>query len=86
MSRFNNVEITEQTMRSTRQHFAANALACIEEVKNGYVKVNDRESYFAWCMQRHDDALAGKNDHTFTFLQRAYYLQTGECVALLPNY
>jgi hypothetical protein len=88
MHRFNNIELTEQSMQSARQYFADNALACIEEVKNGSIVLpshTSNESYFTWCMQRHDDFLAGKNDHTFTFLQYAYFLQTGECIALLPK-
>jgi hypothetical protein len=76
--------ITPESMQAAREWFAANALACIEEVKTGKVKVNDPKRYFAWCQQRHADALAGKNDHTLAFLQRAYFIQTGECPALLP--
>lgn len=30
--------------------------------------------------------LIGRSDHTLTFLQRAYFLQTGESVALLSGH
>lgn len=73
-----------ESIQAARQWFADNALACIAEVKSGAVRVNDPDAYFAQCMRRHDDALAGKNDHTFALLQRAHYIQFGECPALLP--
>ena len=76
--------ITPETIQKTRQWWADNALACIAEVKSGEVKVNNPEKYFAWRMEQHADALAGKYDHSFAFQQRAYFIQTGECVALLP--
>lgn len=84
MATFNNVELTAQTMQRTRQHFADNAQACIHEVVTGEVTVNDPQSYFEWRCEQAVDAMAGKIDHTLTFLQRAYYLQTGEMIALLP--
>jgi hypothetical protein len=84
MSRFNGVELTADAMQKAREQFAANSEACIAEVKSGDVKVNDPESYFVWMQQLAADALAGRSDHTLTFLQRAYFIQTGECVALLP--
>jgi hypothetical protein len=48
------------------------------------VRVNDRESYFSWRREQIEEAHAGKLDHSFTFLQRAHTIQTGECIALLP--
>lgn len=30
------------------------------------------------------DGMAGKGDSSFTFMQRALWLQTGDCPALLP--
>lgn len=79
------MKLTPETIHATRQWFADNALACIAEVESGDVKVNNRERYFSQCRQRHADALAGKGDHTFAFRQRAHYIQTGECVPLLPK-
>ncbi|PIH59146.1 hypothetical protein [Paenibacillus sp. LK1] len=81
--RFNGVELTEETIKITRKLFANIALECIEEVKNGKVIVNDPESYFAWRKEEVKDAMGGKIDYTLTFLQRAYYIQTGETIALL---
>jgi len=84
MARFAGVELTIESIQKTREWFAKNAQECIEEVNSGKVKVNDPESYFQWCKIRMEDAIVGRNDHTLTFLQRAHYIQTGECVALLP--
>lgn len=84
MLRFNGVELTEESILKTREWFANNARACIEEVKSGEVKVNDCESYFEWRNKQVKEYMEGKDDHTVAFLQRAYYIQTGECVALLP--
>lgn len=78
-------KLTPETILATRKHFAANAIACIAEAESGAVKVNNPESYREWQLQLAADSLAGKNDHTFTFRQRAWWIQTGEMVALLPK-
>lgn len=86
--KFNNVELTPETIQNTRQHFADNRQACIDEIVSGAVKLpahNPQEQHFAQLRQSALDDLAGKWDHTFTFLQHAYWIQTGECIALLPN-
>lgn len=85
--KFNNVELTQETILATRQHFADNRQACIDEILRGDVVLpshNPQEEHFARLRQRAVDDLAGKHDHTWTFLQRAYWIQTGEMVALLP--
>ncbi|ERH59293.1 MULTISPECIES: hypothetical protein [Bacillus subtilis group] len=84
MTKFNGVQLTEKSIRMTRKWFSDNAIACIEEVKRGEVKVNDCEYYFAWRNKEAKEYMEGKHDHTVTFLQRAYFIQTGESVALLP--
>ena len=84
MAKFNGVTLTTETIQSTRQWFADNAQACIDEAVSGDVKVNDLIGYIERQEQRIDECLSGVWDQTFTFLQRAYYIQTGESVALLP--
>ncbi|MCY7943935.1 hypothetical protein P8843_07125 [Bacillus inaquosorum] len=84
MTKFNGVQLTEESIQKTRKWFADNAIACIEEVKSGKVYVNDCESYFAWREKEAKEYMEGKHDHTVTFLQCAYFIQTEECVALLP--
>lgn len=81
---FNGVELTEETILKTRKWFHDNSIACIEEAKSGKVFVNDPESYFEWRNEEAKEYMEGKHDHIVAFLQRAYYIQTGECVALLP--
>lgn len=84
MAHFAGVELTEETIQKTREWFANNDQECIEEVCSGKVNVNDPEVYILWCEKRAKSALEGGIDHTLTFLQRAYFIQTGEMVALLP--
>lgn len=78
------VQFTPETIAAARQSFADGAMACIEEVQSGAVHVNDPEGYFAWRRECARRALAGEYDHSFAFWQRAVYIQTGECPALLP--
>jgi hypothetical protein len=85
MVQFAGVKITEESMQKAREWFADNAQACIDEVRNGNVIVNDPETYYEWCEERKRDAAEGRIDHTFTFLQRAHFIQTGECVPLFSR-
>ena len=78
------MQLTNESILAARQWYADNAQACIDEVKSGEVKVNDQEVYFEWCRERATQALAGEMDNTLAFRQRAYYIQTGDCPALLP--
>lgn len=84
MAKFNGVTLTTETIQATRQWFADNNQACIDEVVSGDMKVNDLIGYIERQEQLIDECLSGVWDHTFTFLQRAYFIQTGESVALLP--
>jgi hypothetical protein len=84
VAKFNGVTLSEATVLQTREWYARNAQACIDEVKRGDARVNDPAGYFAWMETRAAQALAGEFDETLSFLQRAHFIQTGECVALLP--
>lgn len=87
MARFAGVELTEQTMQKTREHFAANIDGQVVEIESGAIKLpshNPKEQHFAWLSERKAAGLAGANDYTLTFLQRAHWIQTGEMIALLP--
>ena len=84
---FNNEVITEETILKTRQHFADNAEGCIAEVLSGKVKLPSHvvnEQYFERQRERAVEFLNGEHDFSFTFMQRAYWIQTGKMVALLP--
>lgn len=76
--------ITQETVIKTRQWFAENAQACIDEAISGKVCVNDLPLYVKQMEKRKAESISGKNDHTFTFRQKAVYIQTGEYHALLP--
>ena len=62
----------------------------IDEIRRAHQKRADLLVLAGYTEQREKmaarkaSALAGEFDHTFTFMQRAHYMQTGECVALLP--
>lgn len=89
--KFNGVELTKESITAAHRGYAENARACIAKVESGEVTVNDREQYIEWR-----EALAAEHDayangtataefrYSLAFLQYAYYLQTGESVALLP--
>ncbi len=83
MLKFNGVQLTDETIQKTRKWFSDNALACIEEAKSGKVYVNDLEYYTKLNLEKSKEYLEGKHQITFTFLQRAYFIQTGESVPLL---
>ena len=89
--RYNAVDLTPESILAARKWFADNALACAaasrsrsDVLQEGEFYVNDLDSYRASKQQLARECLAGEYDHTFTHLQKAYYLQTGIDVALLP--
>jgi hypothetical protein len=85
MARFAGIELTPETLQATREHFADIGRRCIEGATAGEFFVNDLSSYVAGEREKIADSLAGKNDHTFTFLQRAHWIQTGECLPLFAK-
>lgn len=81
----NPVTITSETITATRQWYADNALACIADAESGEAWVRDLSEYREWQTQQHSDALDGKWDHTFAFVQRAIFIQTGKSVPMLEK-
>ena len=84
---FNGVTITQESIIACRKWFADNVDACVREAEDGTAPLASHypiELYREKMAERKEAALAGEFDHTFTFMQRAHYMQTGECVALLP--
>ena len=84
---FNGVTITQESIIACRQWFIDNSDACVREAEDGTAPLASHypiELYREKMAERKEAALAGEFDHTFTFMQRAHYMQTGECVALLP--
>ena len=82
---FNNTELTKETIKKTDIHFADISQGCIDEVVSGDVRVNDIEKYINDNKAKRDNYLKGNiNRNNFTYLQRAYWIQTGKTIALLP--
>jgi hypothetical protein len=82
--------ITEEVIKKTRKHFAEIENDCTREQlklarerKWSAASHVNIDFYVAFCRERAVQNLAGDNDHTVTFIQCAYWIQTGECVALL---
>ena len=82
--RFNGVELTEDTINTTWQWFADNSLACAADAIAGEFFVDDIEAYVAECVEDAKRYTRHEGRISFTFMQRAYFIQTGEDVALLP--
>lgn len=80
----NGIEITQATIKATREHFIDNCKACILDATNGKFRVNDLNKYIEWQTKYIESTNNGENDHTLTFLQRALWLQTGNMIAILP--
>lgn len=80
---FNGVTLTRETILATRQAFADNEYDCIRQAEG---RVRNHASYSAWCEENAREWLSGASDRCFTFLQRAYWLQTGQSVPFLPDY
>lgn len=76
-------ELTPETIAKTEQWFIDLALDCIAEAESGEVVVNDFESYKERQMGVVKEYTDKTYKPTFTFLQRAWYIQTGESVAFL---
>jgi len=77
------VTLTNETIAATRAWYIDNAQKCIEQAESGEVRVNNLKKYVQWQNERIKDMTAGLNDQTLGFIQQAYYIQTGESVALL---
>ena len=79
--------MNDSIRQQTREYFHDNALACIAEVDSGAVKLASHypvERYRAERLADAADYLAGRWDHTFTFQQRAKWIETGTMTALFP--
>ena len=85
--KFNRVQITEESIHACRQWFIDNQQACISGALDGTLGLASHVnvlSYITKCTEKQTDIAHGKWDKTFTFMQRADYIQTGESVDLLP--
>jgi len=81
---FNRTVITDAAIESAKQFYINNAKACIKGAEAGEFHVNDLESWIAWQNERIAEMSRPDFPMSVAFMQRAYYEQTGESVALLP--
>lgn len=78
------VELTAETIDATWAWFADHERACIDAATNGEFRVNNLEKYIRDCKANIERYEAHEGRMSMTFLQRAYFIQTGESVPLLP--
>lgn len=81
---FNGVTLTAESIAAARQQGAQLCQSCIDEVIGGQVYVNDPEQYVRWRREQIGAHLSGAYDGSVAFMQKAYWIQTGEDVAILP--
>ena len=77
------VTLTDETIAATRAWYIDNAEKCIKQAQSGEVRVNNLKEYVQGQTLRIVNMTAGCYDNTLGFIQMAYYIQTGESVALL---
>lgn len=82
--RFAGVELMPESIGAAQRWFADNALHSLDDALSGRARVNDVPDYVRWCRKRFARSLTDEGTRSVAFAQRAYYLQTGESVALLP--
>jgi hypothetical protein len=84
------VTLTPETIEATFQWYADNARLCASEAMEGAFFVNDLDSYVS---QKESEALNYERQKengpdgrlSLAFIQRAYYIQSGESVPMLSN-
>lgn len=81
---FNGEKLTKENILKTEQWFINNAQGCIDEVLSGEVRVNNIDSYVSREKERIEIYRNKTYKISLTFLQKAYYIQTGKSIALLP--
>jgi hypothetical protein len=81
--KFNNVEITKESFNKALTYYKQLSIELIRQVESGELTVNNPTKY----IEDKKANLVRLNNMTessnFTILQRAYFEQTGECIALL---
>jgi len=82
--KYNGIALKLEDILKTRIYFYELCLDCIKEAQENQ-SVNNIQEYTEYEMNEARKYLEGKHDNTFTFLQRAYFLKTGESVPLFKN-
>lgn len=84
MATFNGVWLNSESVQAARQFFADNCDQVIAEAKAGIIKCNNLDDLIEWQSDVKGMSLRGEYDHSLMHMQRAYFIQTGKDVALLP--
>lgn len=77
-------QVNNEIIIRTRQYYIDLCNTCIREALEGSTRVNDLFFYIQWQKRQIERIESGFEDNTFTFLQHAHYMQTGQLKALLP--
>ena len=83
MLKFNNVELTEETILKTREYFYNVCIECVNGAINSEFYVNNVDNYIQFKKENAESYINGEFDHILSFLQKAYHIQTGKNVPLL---
>jgi len=78
-------QITHETILKTRRHFIQINVDCIRQAIAGKFFVNDLQSYIDRNMEEIRAIRRGERERSFTFAQRAHWIQTGECIPFLSK-
>lgn len=79
------MNLTDEIIYATRQWYADNSIASIDDAVSGRVRVNDLHKYIIDQAGKVGEYLTGRWDHTLAFQQKAVFIQTGECHPILPK-
>ncbi|HSH35318.1 hypothetical protein [Schnuerera sp.] len=81
--KFNNVELTEETILKTREYFYNVCIECVNGAINNEFYVNNVDNYIQFKKEDAESYINGEFDHVLSFIQKAYYIQTGKNIPLL---
>lgn len=79
------VVLTPETIDATWKSYADLERACAAGAKSGEFRVNDLDAYLKDCEARAVAYDAHEGRMSLSFIQRAYFIQTGVSVPLLPG-
>jgi len=77
------VTLTDETIDKTWRWFADHQRACATAATLGEFRVNDLSGYVADCLAEAARYDQHEGRMSLTFIQRAYFIQSGESVPML---
>lgn len=79
------VTLTDETLDKTWQHFADLERRCAVAATLGEFRVNDLRGYVRDCLENAARYDRHEGRMSLTFVQQAYFIQSGESVPLLSK-